>query len=61
MKDIAVFVRSIPAGLGMKAVSAACVLIATPERDLGPAQCMPHFGTNCPCQLAMLLNDREPA
>lgn len=52
-------VYSIPAELGMKAVNAAYSLIATPEPELEPEQCVPHFDTNRPYYLAILhyLND----
>ena len=52
-------VYSIPTDLGMKAVNAAYSLIATPENELKPGQCRPHFDSNRPYYLAILhyLND----
>ena len=52
-------VYSIPTDLGMKAVNAAYSLIATPENELKPGQCRPHFDSNRPYYLASLhyLND----
>lgn len=52
-------VYSIPANLGMKAVNAAYSLIATPENELKPNQCVPHFDSRRPNYLAILhyLND----
>ena len=40
--------------LGMKAVRAAYSLITTPERELAPGQCRPHFDTNRPYYMAVL-------
>lgn len=52
-------VYSIPADLGMKAVNAAYSLIATPESELQPCQCRPHFDSHHPHFLAIIhyLND----
>lgn len=47
-------VYSIPPDLGMKAVNAAYSLIATPESELKPGQCRPHFDSNRPYFLAIL-------
>jgi hypothetical protein len=52
-------VYAIPSTMGMKAVNAAYSLIATPERELRPNQCLPHFDSDRPNYLAILhyLND----
>ena len=54
-------VYSIPSNLGMKAVNAAYSLITTPEHELKPNQCLPHFDSNRPNYLAILhyLNDGD--
>jgi len=54
-------VYAIPENLGMKAVNAAYSLITTPEHELEPNQCLPHFDSNRPNYLAILhyLNDGD--
>jgi hypothetical protein len=54
-------VYSIGPDLGMKAVNAAYSLIATPEHELEPNQCLPHFDSYRPNYLAILhyLNDGD--
>ena len=54
-------VYSIPASQGMKAVNAFYSLITTPENELEPNQCLPHFDSNRPNYLAILhyLNDGD--
>ena len=47
-------VFAVPAGLGMKTVNTVYSLIATPEHDLSPAQCVPHFDTTGAYYLAVL-------
>ena len=44
----------VPHDLGMKTVNAAYSLIATPEGELKPKQCQPHFDSNRPYHLAIL-------
>lgn len=45
---------SVPAELGMRPVNAVYSLIATPENELEPVQCIPHFDSSRPCYLAVL-------
>jgi hypothetical protein len=47
-------VYAIPFNLGMKAVNAAYSLITTPEIELKPSQCTPHFDSSRPYYLAIL-------
>jgi hypothetical protein len=47
-------VYSVPADLGLKAVNAAYSLITTPETELKPEQCRPHFDSKRPNYLAIL-------
>jgi len=47
-------VYSVPPELGMKATNAAYSLISTPEEELDPGQCRPHFDSNRPYHLAIL-------
>lgn len=47
-------VYNVPPELGLKAVRAAYSLITTPERELAPGQCRPHFDTNRRYYLAIL-------
>jgi hypothetical protein len=47
-------VFQVPPERGLKAVRAAYSLITTPERDLTPGQCRPHFDTNRRYYLAIL-------
>jgi len=52
-------VYQVPADLGLKPVNAVFSLIATPEVELAPKQCAPHFDSTRPYYLAVLhyLND----
>lgn len=54
-------VYSIPSTMGMKAVNASYSLITTPEHELKPYQCLPHFDSYRPNYLAILhyLNDGD--
>jgi hypothetical protein len=61
MQDIAFADCSIPADLGIKAANLAHALNGIPERELKLTQWIPHFDTNRPFHLAILLNDRDPA
>jgi hypothetical protein len=47
-------VYAVPTDLGMKAVNAVYSLITTPEGELQPGQCRPHFDRNKPHFLAIL-------
>jgi hypothetical protein len=47
-------VYGVPSGLGMKPVNAVFSLIATPEAELEPRQCAPHFDSTRPFYLAVL-------
>jgi hypothetical protein len=47
-------VYQVPPDLGLKTVKAACSLITTPERELRPGQCRPHFDSKRPYYLAIL-------
>ena len=47
-------VYAVPADLGMKPVNAVYSLITTPESDLEPRQCAPHFDSTRPYYLAVL-------
>jgi hypothetical protein len=47
-------VFDVPAGLGMKTVNTVYSLIATPEHELSPAQCVPHFDSTRAYYLAVL-------
>ncbi len=47
-------VYGVPEDLGMKPVNAVFSLIGTPEADLAPRQCAPHFDSTRPYYLAVL-------
>lgn len=47
-------VYRVPAGLGMKPVNTVYSLITTPETELTPRQCAPHFDSSRPFYLAVL-------
>lgn len=47
-------VYRVPAGLGMKPVNSVYSLITTPEAELTPRQCAPHFDSTRPFYLAVL-------
>lgn len=47
-------VYRVPAGLGMKPVNTVYSLITTPEQELTPRQCAPHFDSTRPFYLAVL-------
>jgi hypothetical protein len=45
---------AVPASLGMRTVNTVYSLIATPENELSPAQCVPHFDSNGANYVAVL-------
>lgn len=47
-------VYSVPAALNLKPVNTVYSLVATPEPELTPAQCVPHFDSNGPYYTAVL-------
>jgi hypothetical protein len=47
-------VYGVPGSLAMKPVNAVYSLVATPEEDLEPGQCAPHFDSANPWYLAVL-------
>jgi hypothetical protein len=47
-------VFAVPSNLGMRPVNTVYSLISTPEHELSPAQCVPHFDSNGAHYLAVL-------
>ena len=47
-------VYSVPEAMNLKPVNTVYSLIATPEKELSPPQCVPHFDSNGPYYLAVL-------